>query len=144
MCFFVFFKQKTAYEMRISDWSSDVCSSDLHVLHQVNAPARAVEFIAKQNIGGTGGGAETAMHAFADHCFRCPHRRIGELFGREISLHAPPPGNGRSRKYQRDRTRGVPGEARSEEHTSELQSLMRISYAVFCLKKKKKTHTKQK
>src|SRR3546814_15471503 len=29
-CFFVFFKQKTAYEMRISDWSSDVCSSDLH------------------------------------------------------------------------------------------------------------------
>src|SRR3546814_2180771 len=30
LCFFVFFKQKTAYEMRISDWSSDVCSSDLH------------------------------------------------------------------------------------------------------------------
>src|SRR3546814_12490207 len=29
MCFFFFFKQKTAYEMRISDWSSDVCSSDL-------------------------------------------------------------------------------------------------------------------
>src|SRR3546814_5289744 len=32
--FFFFFKQKTAYEMRISDWSSDVCSSDLHVLGQ--------------------------------------------------------------------------------------------------------------
>src|SRR3546814_3930092 len=32
---------------------------------------------------------------------------------------------------------------RSEEHTSELQSLMRISYAVFCLKKKKKTHTRR-
>src|SRR3546814_6036153 len=31
MCFFFFFKQKTAYEMRISDWSSDVCSSDLNV-----------------------------------------------------------------------------------------------------------------
>src|SRR3546814_19435904 len=30
MCVFFFFKQKTAYEMRISDWSSDVCSSDLH------------------------------------------------------------------------------------------------------------------
>src|SRR3546814_7459103 len=29
-CYFFFFKQKTAYEMRISDWSSDVCSSDLH------------------------------------------------------------------------------------------------------------------
>src|SRR3546814_2406092 len=36
------------------------------------------------------------------------------------------------------------GELRSEEHTSELQSLMRISYAVFCLKKKKKTDSKQK
>src|SRR3546814_4923154 len=36
------------------------------------------------------------------------------------------------------------GEARSEEHTSELQSLMRISYAVFCLKKKKKQNTKDK
>src|SRR3546814_13775122 len=32
MCFFFFFKQKTAYEMRISDWSSDVCSSDLRPL----------------------------------------------------------------------------------------------------------------
>src|SRR3546814_4420384 len=37
------------------------------------------------------------------------------------------------------RPRGSPREGRSEEHTSELQSLMRISYAVFCLKKKKKT-----
>src|SRR3546814_4446951 len=36
---------------------------------------------------------------------------------------------------------GLPGTNRSEEHTSELQSLMRISYAVFCLKKKKKTTT---
>src|SRR3546814_2904221 len=32
VCFFFFFKQKTAYEMRISDWSSDVCSSDLNLL----------------------------------------------------------------------------------------------------------------
>src|SRR3546814_15426643 len=32
MCFFFFFKQKTAYEMRISDWSSDVCSSDLTIV----------------------------------------------------------------------------------------------------------------
>src|SRR3546814_6120488 len=50
--FFFFFKQKTAYEMRISDWSSDVCSSDLypvdrflhvavHVLHAVSAPVDA-------------------------------------------------------------------------------------------------------
>src|SRR3546814_17613946 len=36
-CFFFFFKQKTAYEMRISDWSSDVCSSDLPVIDKVRA-----------------------------------------------------------------------------------------------------------
>src|SRR3546814_6347104 len=50
MCFIFFFKQKTAYEMRISDWSSDVCSSDLHnsdgeevVFHRVRFPfARGV------------------------------------------------------------------------------------------------------
>src|SRR3546814_8927902 len=34
VCFFLFFKQKTAYEMRISDWSSDVCSSDLIRTHK--------------------------------------------------------------------------------------------------------------
>src|SRR3546814_15580233 len=37
LCFFFFFKQKTAYEMRISDWSSDVCSSDLFALKQAKA-----------------------------------------------------------------------------------------------------------
>src|SRR3546814_10243586 len=44
---------------------------------------------------------------------------------------------------KRDIARSQPGDniRRSEEHTSELQSLMRISYAVFCLKKKKKTNT---
>src|SRR3546814_10243721 len=36
MFFFFFFKQKTAYEMRISDWSSDVCSSDLYLLQLLN------------------------------------------------------------------------------------------------------------
>src|SRR3546814_7640433 len=42
----------------------------------------------------------------------------------------------------RPRNSAIAGRARSEEHTSELQSLMRISYAVFCLKKKNKTHHK--
>src|SRR3546814_2958997 len=40
MCFFFFFKQKTAYEMRISDWSSDVCSSDLTVTQPVREAFR--------------------------------------------------------------------------------------------------------
>src|SRR3546814_8885119 len=38
LCFFFFFKQKTAYEMRISDWSSDVCSSDLYPNQTADAP----------------------------------------------------------------------------------------------------------
>src|SRR3546814_3507526 len=42
LCCFFFFKQKTAYEMRISDWSSDVCSSDLAVLRNVNGAVAAV------------------------------------------------------------------------------------------------------
>src|SRR3546814_13343422 len=41
VCLF-FFKQKTAYEMRISDWSSDVCSSDLRALHRLDFPGREI------------------------------------------------------------------------------------------------------
>src|SRR3546814_2395272 len=94
---FVFFKQKKAYELRISDWRSDVCSSDLSA-----TPAALMEGIAEGVY-------------------------ITELIGQGVN-----PVTG-------DYSRG----ARSEEHTSELQSLMRISYAVFCLKKKKKTKNKQ-
>src|SRR3546814_5443755 len=54
---------------------------------------------------------------------------------------APSGEEGHQRRLQRHRGEGADGHAdrtvRSEEHTSELQSLMRISYAVFCLKKKK-------
>src|SRR3546814_10654706 len=104
--------------MRISDWSSDVCSSDLQ-------PPR------------TGGAL---------------HRREALL---RIGIHGLPPAQGARSDHQsglcRDKgRRSVPHQDypperdvadRSEEHTSELQSLMRISYAVFCLKKKK-THNK--
>src|SRR3546814_13082806 len=41
LCIFFFFKQKTAYEMRISDWSSDVCSSDLHTAEGVTVETEA-------------------------------------------------------------------------------------------------------
>src|SRR3546814_10087771 len=52
VCFsFFFFKQKTAYEMRISDWSSDVCSSDLHVLAAVRV---AMVVLQAQAVGGAG------------------------------------------------------------------------------------------
>src|SRR3546814_2802675 len=96
--------------MRISDWSSDVCSSDLiriagqpllrreqgrPAVQQVGVPLRGLPL---------GGGAGDALaHAQVVAAFLDP----------------------------------APEARRSEEHTSELQSLMRISYAVFCLKKKK-------
>src|SRR3546814_6813615 len=47
LCFFFFFKQKTAYEMRISDWSSDVCSSDL-VFVAALMVGRTPEYVGKK------------------------------------------------------------------------------------------------
>src|SRR3546814_4685461 len=121
---FFFFNQKTAYEMRISDWSSDVCSSDLviegrHALDQLEGigrhPAGAVARpqVARDHLGV--GGLVEVRHVEADRAG--VHRAV-----RVLRHHAD--------------------HARSEEHTSELQSLMRISYAVFCLKKKNTTKDK--
>src|SRR3546814_4544634 len=68
--------------------------------------------------------------------FRSPRSRARTSGrGRHTSRRAK--AGGRAGRRARRRQSGRPG--RSEEHTSELQSLMRISYAVFCLKKKKKT-----
>src|SRR3546814_5832970 len=105
-----FFKQKTAYEMRISDWSSDVCSSDLRYESQGRfsaAPSRRVPASAARRADSAGRGRR--------------HRRS----------HTPAAA-ARCRCADRESSVGC----RSEEHTSELQSLMRNSYAVFCLKKK--------
>src|SRR3546814_9939721 len=106
-CFVVFFfKQKTAYEMRISDWSSDVCSSDL-----TSTPPRAVPSSLVITSPVTPAVSRNAS----------------------IWLNAFWPTVASS-------TSTTSCGARSEEHTSELQSLMRISYAVFCLKKKTTTN----
>src|SRR3546814_2516678 len=115
--------------MRISDWSSDVCSSDLKqkfrslVLGQVG-------LYGKQVIGFKRGHCINGKRdPVALHRYTQP--RTGEVERRRFSCL-----NLRKRQCRQDRD---PQEAgRSEEHTSELQSLMRISYAVFCLKKKKK------
>src|SRR3546814_1854289 len=101
--------------MRISDWSSDVCSSDLQfgfapirqppvelvpaLLHREHRMGREIRFLELFDVSVPIG--------------RCRCCRLGDAAGR----------------CRCDR--------RSEEHTSELQSLMLISYAVFCLKKKK-------
>src|SRR3546814_7607472 len=75
--------------------------------------------------------------------FRSPHDRRRSAYAgggtrkrRRRRLHGPPAFAGRGQWIVLFRRSSEP---RSEEHTSELQSLMRISYAVFCLKKKNKT-----
>src|SRR3546814_4802684 len=105
--------------MRISDWSSDVCSSDLRV-----------------DIG-------RIILVGGDHRGRA-HAPRRDLIDRETVMDedhfVARPGKGAGGEVQHlVRTVAVDDpRRRSEEHTSELQSLMRISYAVFCLKKKKK------
>src|SRR3546814_4263892 len=122
---FFFFKQKTAYEMRISDWSSDVCSSDLS---DFDRDGRVLEPRRRHRSGGDQ-----------------PARRSGQGLAQAWPLRSPGCGPPARQERPRSNPEGsyAKGAAcrRSEEHTSELQSLMRISYAVFCLKKKK-THTK--
>src|SRR3546814_6015684 len=97
--------------MRISDWSSDVCSSDL--------PAPA---------------------APAAHAHAAPESRSRARGRDQLSVQYPnviPAKAGTHLPRQAAQHVRRDSGRRSEEHTSELQSLMRISYAVFCLKKKK-------
>src|SRR3546814_8635512 len=106
--------------MRMSDWISDVCSSDL--------PVDGLLIGAADPSGVPRGEIGEIVAGLFDHANN-PFGRVGIVIGDvaqnlEIIVAA----------FVR------PDNARSEEHTSELQSLMRISYAVFCLKKKKKTN----
>src|SRR3546814_10197060 len=115
--------------MRISDWSSDVCSSDL-----ARAQARTGR-ACKGPVEGprTGSARQPATRSGRRSAAR---RRAGSACADDI------PGVVPTRFLHRDYRRTIQAAGRSEEHTSELQSLMRISYAVFCLKKKKiYTHT---
>src|SRR3546814_10525879 len=76
-----------------------------------------------------------------------PFGRIGKIIADEVLARADDGivyEVGRDLRVQVGRRGGQRQAARSEEHTSELQSLMRISYAVFCLKKKKKTRCRHK
>src|SRR3546814_10298815 len=117
--------------MRISDWSSDVCSSDLRSPHDRHAgqgvpvqPLRPDQGMAAARVSPHRGRRHGAQplpgqlfcRSRAGSLLACPFEHMGDM------------------QYLPD--------LRSEEHTSELQSLMRISYAVFCLKKKKSTQSK--
>src|SRR3546814_2601559 len=131
VCFF--FKQKTAYEMRISDWSSDVCSSDLqdgdHPVGRPGALRRLVD--AGERLQGDRRGCTVCEFAaevvpIATHGERRRADRPAEVEGEDLGPLVAPELQGHQRKQHRL--------AKSEEHTSELQSLLRISYAVFCMK----------
>src|SRR3546814_3068583 len=135
---FFFFKQKTAYEMRISDWSSDVCSSDL------SAPLRPVPFdwrglgavlrvgipigiasvtelgiyLGATLYAATQGAADVAAHTLT-------LRTAGVLYAVQAALLQA----SMVRMARAERLGDTP--ARSEDHTSEIQSPMRIAYSVF-------------
>src|SRR3546814_6603842 len=133
--------------MRISDWSSDVCSSDLvlerlaGVLVQV-AEHPFVDAVGHQQhldvlgaegleLRAAGGGA---MAVGGD----VPDRVLAGRHAADVGVQR----HGLRRAVALGRCEAQ--QFRSEEHTSELQSLMRISYAVFCLKKKKIQKKKKK
>src|SRR3546814_5284684 len=173
MFLFFFFKQKTAYEMRISDWSSDVCSSDLTFQHAHTFGSMSVgEALAAASVPPRGTGVR-ALFPSRDRqeitdrvakvlqflqltrwedalCGDLPYG-VKKRLGIGLSLVTEPkvllldePAAGLNTVETSDlvemlrelRSTGITILViRSEEHTSELQPLMRISYAVFCLKK---------
>src|SRR3546814_7762900 len=104
--------------MRISDWSSDVCSSDLAVddaFRRRVVPARLLPVPDIRAAAVADADTGTSGDVLSRTCLRHPRRH--HCLQSDLRV------------------------ARSEEHTSELQSLMRISYAVFCLTKKITIHT---
>src|SRR3546814_3015500 len=136
-----FFKQKTAYEMRISDWSSDVCSSDLdqHIHPGISAPGHGVA----RQAGGCSPDTAPRLDPTDAAPFKLgndPVRHLvievgARLCGRfpsfsaratvDLLAHGYPPAPPQN-------PHGLPRRGgRSEAHTSELQSLMRLSHHVF-------------
>src|SRR3546814_2541925 len=107
--------------MRISDWSSDVCSSDL--CRTVGAFRSHRGALPQKRTPKTEGGNDIAGRSARDDLWRYRFLKWANLMTAERMLRSWPLFSIRS--------------IRSAEHTSELQSLMRLSYAVFCLKKTK-------
>src|SRR3546814_5255374 len=137
--------------MRISDWSSDVCSSDL-------AGTQVAAGEAEVGVDHADQGQPREMVALGDDLRADDHvdlagvdraHELGGLLGAEDGVGRGDLEAGVGKPAQHllgqpldagaagdEAVLGGAGRARSEEHTSELQSLMRNSYAVFCLKKK--------
>src|SRR3546814_2805986 len=118
--------QKTSYELLISDWRSDVCSSDLSATGQPASNPSPTTPPPTKSAASRSRSTTTANPSATRRSPRSP---------------PPPTSPGASCSPSSARktcpaATPTPAASRSEEHTSELQSLMRISYAVFCLKKK--------
>src|SRR3546814_10789754 len=139
-------KQKTAYELRISDRSSDVCSSDLTGLNR-NAGRQTVrhddrgfghDIVRKPQVelvrsqGRRDGTTGMLIEDEPTAAFGIGQSIASSLRGRDGGSDAPASSAPAAADFGGDNSSYL--DIRSEEHTSELQSLMRISYAVFCLK----------
>src|SRR3546814_2783789 len=116
--------------MRISDWSSDVCSSDL----EHPAPREIIGQPAAER--GADDRPEDRAHAPDRHRRAVAFGRIDVEQDRLAHRHERRAENALEQPETHEFAQAGGDAARSEEHTSELQSLMRISYAVFCLKNK--------
>src|SRR3546814_1096074 len=124
--------------MRISDWSSDVCSSDLGIIVPGLGGRRLIVPFVLAGLGvdrHDGAQEQVVALAFAADAV-IPRRAISsaEIDGVEFGVIGDGVPHGAAAVFPPF------ARPRSEEHTSELQSLMRISYAVFCLKKKTKNN----
>src|SRR3546814_6335755 len=129
--------------MRISDWSSDVCSSDLLLGGRAGRGSSVIRLPRPE----PGTLATSAAAAISQGNVTLQHRRENAA---SITRRSPTYSSSSSKSASRSALMSSSAKrapSRSEEHTSELQSLMRISYAVFCLTKKNKfshkteTHT---
>src|SRR3546814_6358006 len=153
---FFFFKQKTAYDMRISDWSSDVCSSDLVVFDVLARLLRhrygEGALVYARNVTDVDDKINAAAAAEGVDISVVTARYEKHYLDDMAALGVAPPDVAPratahidemiamiGRLIEGGHAYAAEGHAlfhvpRSEEHTSELQSLMRNSYAVFCLK----------
>src|SRR3546814_4362645 len=137
--------------MRISDWRSDVCPSDLPEGEQLtdatddcgSAPPRRSTPAVKLDFKIARAPLETELRSFGDQtglAYAAGSKLLAYRWGSAVRGSYTPV---EAADRLLDGTGLCGAWLRSEEHTSELQSLMRISYAVFCLKKQKKTPNKQ-
>src|SRR3546814_1930724 len=126
--------------MRISDWSSDVCSSDLDLLAGDVECEIEVDRIDHVHL-------RTALPGLAHALVQQRHFETQLAADAEDHVGVLDPGDRHAERFGAGAVGPVvlgAAVVRSEEHTSELQSLMRISYAVFCLKKKTNIPTIQR